>query len=281
MHLDASPQSLVDFLRAAGCVFAEDEAAILQSSAETPQELRAWATRRAAGEPLEHIVGWVDFGGERLSVGPGVFVPRQRSLLLARTTATLAEELDAPMVLEAYCGAAPLATYVARHAPRARVAATDISSVALEYAKANMEAARPGADWADNVFPGDVLAGLPARLRGTIDVIAAVPPYVPSAAVDFLPHEAREHEPEATLVGGKSGLDHFASLLREAGSWLSRGGTVSAEMGQGQADEAARLAASLGYALATTFTDDEGTAVLRFAPSAGTPAGNPRHTGEP
>src|SRR5690242_10112199 len=77
-------------LRAAGCVFAEDEARLLISAAQTPAGLAAMVDRRAAGQPLEHVLGWAEFCGLRIAVDPGVFIPRRRTEFLVRRAAALA-----------------------------------------------------------------------------------------------------------------------------------------------------------------------------------------------
>src|SRR6266702_671608 len=81
---------IVTRLRVAGCVFAEDEARLLMSAARTPAELDAMVSRRAAGLPLEHVLGWAEFCGLRITVAPGVFVPRRRTEFLVRQAAALA-----------------------------------------------------------------------------------------------------------------------------------------------------------------------------------------------
>ena len=81
---------IVARLRAAGCVFAEDEARLLISEARTPAELTAMVDRRAAGLPLEHVVGWAQFCGLRIAVDPGVFVPRRRTEFLVSEAVSLA-----------------------------------------------------------------------------------------------------------------------------------------------------------------------------------------------
>ena len=89
------PSAIVTRLRAAGCVFAEDEARLLISAASTPADLAAMVARRAAGQPLEHVVGWAKFCGLRIAVDPGVFVPRRRSEFLVRQAVGLAGRAQA------------------------------------------------------------------------------------------------------------------------------------------------------------------------------------------
>src|SRR2546430_12330435 len=86
------PADIVTTLRAAGCVFAEDEAQLLISAAGTPAELAALVDRRVAGEPLEHVLGWAEFCGLRIAVDPGVFVPRRRTEFLVERAAALARQ---------------------------------------------------------------------------------------------------------------------------------------------------------------------------------------------
>ena len=164
-------------LRAAGCVWAEDEAAALEQSAATPDELEALVARRVAGEPLETVLGWVEFLGRRLVVAPGVFVPRRRTELLARLALTQVAERRRPdelppVLVEMCCGVAPVASCFGWRG--AEVHAADVSTAALACARANAHAA--------DLHLGDLYDALPDRLLGRIDVIAANAPYVPTDA---------------------------------------------------------------------------------------------------
>ena len=88
--MSVSESLIVSRLRAAGCVFAEDEARLLLSAAQTPEELDAMVDRRVAGLPLEQVLGWAEFCGLRIAVAPGVFVPRRRTEFLVRQAVLLA-----------------------------------------------------------------------------------------------------------------------------------------------------------------------------------------------
>ncbi|QCU79353.1 SAM-dependent methyltransferase [Citricoccus sp. SGAir0253] len=226
---------LVAVLRAAGCVFAEEEAAELRRAAPDPRRLEGLVRRRLDGEPLEHVVGRVGFHGLRLAVGPGVFVPRQRSSLLADVAlAAVRAAAHAtgrpPVFLEAFAGVAPLAAVVRAGAPGASVHATDLDGLALRHARANLGPDVP-------LYRGAVLSGLPRALRGRLDVIAAVPPYVPDGAAALLPREARRYEPARALFGGPDGLEHVRALLAEAPGWLRPAGRLLLESGADQAAE--------------------------------------------
>ncbi len=109
--------AVVGRLRAAGCVFAEDEAQLLFAQAETAGELAGLVQRRVAGLPLEHVLGWAEFAGLRVVVEPGVFVPRHRTELLVREAAALASEMaisgSALLVVDLCCGSGAVGTALA------------------------------------------------------------------------------------------------------------------------------------------------------------------------
>lgn len=255
LRVSSPTDPVVAQLRAAGCVFAEQEAQILMAAADDGAELSRLTARRVAGAPLEHIVGWVEFAGRRLAVGPGVFVPRKRSELLAAVTVASAATRERPRILEAYCGAAPLAATAQAWLRDARVYATDVDATALHYARRNL------GEYAE-IFRGVGLSGLPAALRGTIDVITAVPPYVPDNAVTLLPHEAADHEPHRALLAGPDGLDHLRALTEHAAEWLVHDGVLVMEMNEAQVR--ATVACAHGFRASVFADDDLSTVVLRL-----------------
>ncbi|MFT4395922.1 SAM-dependent methyltransferase [Gordonia lacunae] len=228
-----SDDPVVGLLRRAGCVFAEEEAALLRDQATGATELDELCARRAAGEPLEHLLGWVRFGDLRLRVGPGVFVPRQRSLLLARTAVAAARRRRSPLVLEAFCGVAPIAATVAAAVPDVGLRVVDTDDTALGFARRNLP-------HGTGIHLGAGLDPLPDDLRGRLDVIAAVPPYVPDEALGLLAPEARDHEPHRALLGGPDGLDHITALISGAREWLVVGGELLIEMNAAQAEQVVR-----------------------------------------
>lgn len=216
-------------LRAAGCVFAEDEARILVGVAPDPGTLEQLVRRRVGGEPLEYIVGAAEFGGLMVTVLPGVFVPRQRSLLLVEVAAGGAPPNS--VVVDLCCGSGALAAlYAARH-PDAEVVAADIDPVAAECARINL-AGR------GEVVRGDLFDPLPAQLRGRVNVLMCNVPYVPTAAIAAMPPEARDFEPAATLDGGPDGLDLMREVVAQAPGWLARDGRLVMEVSAAQIDSA-------------------------------------------
>ncbi|GAA1073121.1 putative protein N(5)-glutamine methyltransferase [Tsukamurella spumae] len=207
---------IIGELRAAGCVFAEREAALLTDAA-SGDELEALVRRRCAGEPLEHLLGWVEFRGRRLRIGPGVFVPRRRTELLSE----LADGTG--MLVDLCCGVGPVVSTAAS----AKAYGVDIDRTAAEYAARNAPTA--------TILVGDLYAPLPGALRGTVDVIAANAPYVPTAAIATMPAEARDREPHRALDGGPDGLALHRRIVRDAPRWLRSGGRVVIETGRQQA----------------------------------------------
>ncbi|WP_082471181.1 putative protein N(5)-glutamine methyltransferase [Arthrobacter sp. Leaf234] len=245
--------SMTARLRAAGCVFAEDEARLLAASGAGDERLLEMLEQRVVGLPLEHILGWVDFCGLRLLVGPGVFVPRQRSALLV----TAAADVTAPgaTVLDLCCGCGALAAGLAHLVPGLRLHATDISGAAVALAHRNLS--RHGA----RCYEGDLFAPLPAALRGTVDTLLCNTPYVPSAQVGNLPPEARLHEPRATLDGGADGLEVQRRVVQEAREWLAPGGHLLVEIGEDQEAACLDLLAAGGLRAWTRRDDDVGALV--------------------
>jgi release factor glutamine methyltransferase len=248
------PDSLiVTRLRAAGCVFAEDEARLLMSAARTPAELDAMVGQRAAGRPLEQVVGWAEFCGLRITVAPGVFVPRRRTEFLVRQALAVAG--PGAVIVDLCCGAGAIGAALAAAVDRAEVHAADIDPAAIRCARRNL----PGG----HVYQGDLYAPLPARLRGRVAVLTANVPYVPSEEIGFLPPEARAHEPRAALDGGADGLDVLRRVAAEAGGWLSPGGYLLSEISERQAPLAeAALAAGRLAARVVSSADLDATVVI-------------------
>jgi len=242
-------------LRAAGCVFAEDEARLLADEARTPAELDRMVAERVAGRPLEQVLGWASFGGLRVMVEPGVFVPRRRTELLVR----LAGELvgAGSVVVELCCGSGAISMALAAAVPGLQLSATDLDPAAVRCARRNLAKANA------QVLQGDLYQPLPAVLRGRVSLLIANAPYVPSEALGLMPPEAREHEPRLALDGGPDGLDVQRRIIAEAPAWLAPGGALLIETGRPQAPLTAAAMAAAGLA-ARIETDDEldATAVL-------------------
>ncbi|MCX4911097.1 putative protein N(5)-glutamine methyltransferase [Streptomyces sp. NBC_00878] len=228
---------VVTVLRSAGCVFAEDEARLILSTARTPAELTAMVDRRVAGLPLEHVLGWAEFSGLRIAVEPGVFVPRRRTEFLVEQTVALAPE--APVVVDLCCGSGAVGAALAAALPGAELHAADVDPAAVKCARRNVGA---GA----RVYEGDLFEPLPHTLRGRVGILAANVPYVPTDEVGLLPPEARDHEPLVALDGGGDGLDILRRVAVEAPRWLAPGGSLLVETSERQAGLAVEIIAGAG-----------------------------------
>lgn len=230
--------AVVSALRAAGCVFAEDEADLILATARTPDELATMVDRRAAGQPLEHVLGWAGFHGLRVLVGPGVFVPRRRTEFLVEQA--LAQAPDASVVVDLCCGSGAVGAALAAALGDAELHAADIEPAAVDCARRNI------APYGGHAHRGDLFDALPAALRGRIGILAANVPYVPSGEVGLLPAEARDHEPLVALDGGGDGLDVLRRVAAGAPEWLAPGGCVLVETSERQVAAALEAFAAAG-----------------------------------
>jgi release factor glutamine methyltransferase len=266
-------------LRAAGSVFAEEEAELLASAAADPATLAAMVERRVAGEPLEAIVGWAQFCGLRIVVAPGVFVPRRRTELLVREALAIVPDvvvareakkqpvrpgLSPLTVVELCCGTAGVAAAIldgmGKSEGELEVHGADVDPRATACARENLgERGR--------VHTGDLYDALPATLRGRVDVLVANAPYVPTDEIAMMPPEARDHEPRVALDGGADGLDVQRRIIERAREWLSPGGRLLIETSRRQAAGTVAACEAAGL-VARVVTDDEldATAVVAVAP---------------
>ena len=242
--------TVIERLRAAGCVFAEDEAAVLGAAAPDEATLEDLVRRRCAGEPLEQVVGYADFGGVRVRLRPGVFVPRVRSELLVRLGVEQGRRVGIPVVVDLCCGSGALGLAVRARLPEIDLYAADVEPAAVACARENF-----GPD-AGRVFHGDLFEPLPAQLRGMVDVLVANVPYVATRHLALLPAEARDHEPRTALDGGDDGLDVFRAVIAAAPQWLSPGGAVFSEITEAQADAATAAVRAAGLEPAVSYDDD-------------------------
>jgi release factor glutamine methyltransferase len=231
-----SESSVVTTLRAAGCVFAEDEARLLISAAADPDELADLVSRRAAGVPLEQILGWAEFCGLRIALEPGVFVPRRRTEFLAGVAVALA--LPGAVVVDMCCGSGAIGAVLTESVDRVEVHAVDIEPAAVRCARRNLPNAQ--------VYQGDLYAPLPDRLRGTVNVLVANVPYVPTEEIGLMPPEARLYEPRVALDGGADGLELVRRVSAELLDWLAPDGSFLVETSRRQASEVVRILTAAG-----------------------------------
>ena len=254
-----STDALVARLRAAGCVFAEDEARLLLDATTSPDELEAMVRRRVDGEPLEIVLGWAEFCGLRVQTAPGVFVPRQRSELLVATAVELAR--PGAVVVDLCCGTGALGVAVATKTGEIELYAADIDPAAVACARRNVVAV------GGHVCQGDLFDALPSHLRGRVDVLIVNAPYVPTDEIDRMPPEARDHEPHLALDGGPDGVDVHRRVAARAPDWLAPGGHLLIETSQLQADRTAAAIAAHGLTTRIVRSDElDATAVIGTNP---------------
>ncbi len=253
-HGGCDESALVSRLRAAGCVFAEDEAHLLVAAAGTPEDLESRVARRVAGEPLEHVLGWAAFRGRRVSVDPGVFVPRRRTELLV--SEAVARVRPGALVVDLCCGTGAVGAAVAMEAEGVALHATDLDEAAVACAARNVAAI------GGKVHHGDLFAALPQALRGRVDLVVANAPYVPTGDLGLLPPEARDHEPESALDGGPDGLDVQRRIARAAPAWLAASGLLLVETSVRQAPESARILAEAGLVATIRHSDAHDATVV-------------------
>lgn len=244
--------TLVERLRAAGCVFAEDEAALLEQAA-TGDVLEDLVQRRVAGEPLEVVLGWALFRGLRVAVEAGVFVPRMRTEVVVEQALPLVR--PGSVVVDLCCGSGAVGAALFAASPGIEIWASDIDPVAVACARRNLPS--------DRVFEGDLFGALPSTLRGRIDVLVVNAPYVPTEAIALMPPEARDHEPLFTLDGGADGLDLHRRIAAEAPGWLVPGGSLLIESSEQQSPVSAAALEAAGFATRIVHSEElDGTAVI-------------------
>lgn len=241
-------------LRAAGCVFAEEEAAILRETSTDPVRLQELVARRVRGEPLEQVVGWARFAGVRLVVHPGVFVPRVRTEALVRQALRVTTH-DA-VVLDLCCGTGAVGAAIAAQRPGIRLWASDIDAAAVANARENIAA------FGGTALVGDLDDAIPVRLRGRVAVVVANVPYVPSSHLEYLPAEARDHERRIALDGGDDGLDLLRRLAPRVGGWLWSGGWFLTECASDQATAAVAVLRDAGLDALAHNDDDRDVVVV-------------------
>ena len=207
------------------------------------KEIIKIADERLTGRPLWYIIGDTDFCGYKIKVDERVLIPRPETEELAMLVVGVAEEGQSVLDLCTGSGAIAIAAYkeLEKYNRKVKMTATDISAEALALAKENAEA-----NEADILF---IQSDLFSRIRGRFDIIVSNPPYIPSADIDTLQREVQAYEPRLALDGGADGLDFYRKIAQESGKYLSRGGMIILEVGQGEAQEVVKLFKSASYSM--------------------------------
>lgn len=209
---------------------------------------RQLVRRRAAGEPLQKILGQTEFYSRAFKVEPGVFIPRPETERLVEIAVGLLSPADhrllAPVAVEIGCGSGVIAVCLALEIPRLTVHAVDLDPGAVELTRHN--AHLHGVDARVHVHQGNRFDPLPRHLRGAVDLLASNPPYIRSEDIAGLAEEVKGHDPLAALDGGKDGLDSYRAIAHAMANWLRPGGAAALEIGADQGAEVSGILAASG-----------------------------------
>ncbi len=257
------PHVIVTRLRAAGCVFAEDEARLLISAAGTSADLEALVDQRVAGQRLEDLLGWAEFCDLRIAIDPEVFVPRRRTEFLVHEAVAAARLADRasgrtvvrPHVVDLCCGSGAVGAALVAALPRLEMYAVDIDAAAVRCARRNIAGA-------GQVLEGDLYDPLPAALLGQVDILVANAPYVPTESIRLLPPEARLFEPLVALDGGADGLDVLRRIADAAPRWLAPNGHLLVETSERQAPMLVERVARNGLIPQVARSDEQNATVV-------------------
>jgi release factor glutamine methyltransferase len=212
-------------------------------SGETLAKYEGLIARRAAGEPLQYIVGRQEFFGLEFEVTPEVLIPRPETELVIEETVHLVQNIAAsrsgwrPLIVDVGTGSGCIAVTLARELSAARVIATDVSLTALRVARRN--ASRYGLAGRVHLVAADLLGAFPGH--PCADFIISNPPYVARRDLPSLQREVRDWEPHVALTDFADGLSFYRRLFGDAPACLNPGGFLICEMGYSQAEQIAAL----------------------------------------
>jgi release factor glutamine methyltransferase len=194
--------------------------------------------RRAAGEPVQYIIGQQEFYGLNFYVTPAVLIPRPETEHLVESVLEAMPRDKFLQILDVGTGSGILAVTLALHLPHTKITAVDISADAIAVARRNAEAHNV----ANRIrfIESDLLAALPTEL---FDAIVSNPPYIPESDRSSLHPQVRDHEPATALFAGSEGLDIYRRLIPQAHAALKSNGLLALEIGYGQRNAIASLLA--------------------------------------
>jgi release factor glutamine methyltransferase len=231
-----------------GHVLGTSRAALVLVEEVAPSAIEEYGVlvdRRVAREPLQHLTGTAGFRHVDLAVGPGVFVPRPETELLAgwaieQVQAVRSADPTCPCVVVDLCtGSGAVAKAIADEAPSADVHAVELDEAAHRWAVHNLSGT--GVD----LLLGDMAAAF-EELAGTVDVVTCNPPYIPLEAWESVAPEARDHDPHLALFSGADGLDAIRVLEQRAAVLLRPGGVVGFEHADVQGESAPAVFTATG-----------------------------------
>ncbi|HEX2295245.1 MAG TPA: peptide chain release factor N(5)-glutamine methyltransferase [Actinomycetota bacterium] len=234
------PGSIAERLGAGGVESPEAEARWIARGAGG-RDVDELVRRRLRGEPLQYVLGTAAFRRLELRVGPGVFVPRPETELVAdRAMARLPR---GGLLVDLCTGSGAIALSVADERPDARVVASELSPAAAQWATSN----RDSLGLRVELFEGDLFSALPSGLAGRVDVVVSNPPYVDPDERAMLPSDVVDHEPEVALFAPGEGTSVIERIASGAAAWLRRGGWIVLEIGETQGDAVHALLQGAGF----------------------------------
>jgi len=225
------------------------------------KEIESILQRRAQREPLQYIIGYVEFLGLKIKVGKGVLIPRPETELLAEEVIKTVPSLksQAPSrVLDLCTGSGCLALAIAKNFPEAEVYGTDISKEATRYASENakLNDIKNVTFLKGSLFEPmkQLISAMPLKF----DVIVSNPPYIKSDEIACLQPEIHKWEPRNALDGGEDGLNYYRTICFEGRAYLAFTGVMFLEIGEGQAEEVSEIAMQNGFRNITVIKDYAG-----------------------
>jgi release factor glutamine methyltransferase len=243
-----------------------DRVTLYKDNPEIPEDINSgmdeFARRRSKREPLQYILGYVEFSGLKIKVGPGILIPRPETELLAeeavKKISTINSQRSKLRVLDLCTGSGCLALAVAKRFPDAEIYATDSSESAIRCAGENaaINAVRNVIFLRGSLF--DPIKNLFRAGSFSFDFIISNPPYIKRGDIGKLQPEIREWEPAEALDGGEDGLDYYRMIISEAGSYLKEYGLLMFEVGMDQAETVKRMARDYGFSVISLIKDYAG-----------------------
>jgi release factor glutamine methyltransferase len=225
------------------------------ASARAEPFFRDLVERRAAGEPLQYVVGGWAFRRLDLYLDRRVLIPRPETEMVVQVALAELAALDVarPTVVDLGTGSGAIALSFAVEVPHARVWGTERSPEALAVAQANVTGLGTLVGRRVRLVEGSWFEPLPPSLRGDVQLIVSNPPYI--ADDEELPSEVADWEPREALRSGPTGLEDIERIVTEAPAWLARPGVLVVELAPHQAAAAVELALAAGFAAAETRLD--------------------------
>lgn len=215
------------------------------------QNLNYVVQKRLRREPLEYLIGYIEFYGLKIKVGRGVFIPRPETEILVEEAIKIIEKLKVPSpdIIDVGTGAGCIAIAIAKYVPSAKVIGIDISDISIKFSRDN--SISNGVK--DILFmKGDLFS--PVRGR-KFNLIISNPPYIEKNTLFLLQREVIEYEPLHALYGGEDGLNFYRRIIKESPNYLEEEGFLLFEIGYGQDHTIEEIARENGLKSVKTVSD--------------------------